>query len=149
MKEELGIEINTIKSKWNSPRAQHGRELAKESKTKSSQSTDDVYESSWPFIEKMHFVEQVKKTARSTTTLKLSDPQSVIEGESKQEDEAQNDLLNSDSDRSLVEKRARHKRENPTDQKQKLMAKCIDVLDRPKAAGHNCDVRLRTAEKIK
>ena len=32
-----------------------------------------------------------KKTARSTSTLKLSDPQLVIEGESEQEDEAQND----------------------------------------------------------
>ena len=42
IKEKLGIEINTIKSKWNSLRAQHGRELAKESKTKSGQSTDDV-----------------------------------------------------------------------------------------------------------
>ena len=60
IKEELGIEINTIKSKWNSLRAQHGRELAKESKTKSGQSTDDVYESSWPFMEKMRFVKQVK-----------------------------------------------------------------------------------------
>ena len=49
---ELGIEINTIKSTWNSLRAQHGRELAKETKTKGGQSTDNVYESSWPFMEK-------------------------------------------------------------------------------------------------
>ena len=115
IKEELGIEINTIKSKWNSLRAQHGRELAKESKTKSGQSTDDVYEISWPFMEKMRFVEQVKKTARSTSTLKLSDLQSVIEGESELEDEAQNDLLNSDSNRSLVEKSAKRKCVNPTE----------------------------------
>ena len=46
IKEELDIEINTIKSKWNSLRAQRGRELAKESKRKSGQSTGDVYESS-------------------------------------------------------------------------------------------------------
>ena len=83
----------------------------------------------------MRFVKQVKKTARSTWTLKLSDSQSVIEGESKQKDEAQNDSLNSDSNRSLVEKSAKRKRANPTEQKQKLMAKCIDVLDRPKEAG--------------
>ena len=83
-------------------------------------------------MEKMCFVEQVKKTARSTSTLKLSDPQSVIKGESEQEDEVQNDSLNSDSNRSLVEKRAKRKRVNPTEQKQKLIAKCINVLDRPK-----------------
>ena len=135
IKEELGIEINTIKSKWNSLRAQHGRELAKESKTKSGQSTDKVYENSWPFMEKMHFIKQVKKTARSTSTLKLSDPQSVIGGESKPENEGQNNLLNSDSNRTLVEKSAKRKCVNPTEQKQKLMAKYIDVLDRPKEAG--------------
>ena len=43
--------------------------------------------------------------------------------------------MNSDSNRSLVEKSAKRKRANPTEQKQKLMAKCIDVLDRPKEAG--------------
>ena len=82
IKEELGIEINTIESRGNFLRAQHRRELAKESKTKSVQSTGDVYESSWPFMEKMRRTSQ--KTARSTSTLKLSDPQSVIEGESEQ-----------------------------------------------------------------
>ena len=98
-------------------------------------------------MEKMRFVEQVKKTDRSTSTLKLSDLQSVIEGESELEDEAQNDLLNSDSNRSLVEKSAKRKRVNPTEQKQKLMAKCIDVLDKPKEAGDPfCVVRLRTVE---
>ena len=109
--------------------------MAKESKKKSGQSTDDVYESSWPFMKKMRFAEQNKKTARSTSTLKLSDLQSVIEGESEQEDEAQNDSLNSDFNRSLVEKSAKRKCVNPAEQKQKLMAKCIDVLDRPKDAG--------------
>ena len=128
-------EINTIKSKWNSLGAQQRRELAKESKTKSSQSTDDVYESSWPFMEKMRFVKRVKKTARSTSILKFSDPQLVIKGESEREDEAQNDSLNSDCNRSLVKKNAKRKCVNPTEQKQKLMAKCIDVLDRPKDAG--------------
>ena len=75
------------------------------------------------------------KSKRQPEARQPSDPQSVTEGESKQEDEAQNDSLNSDSNRSLVEKSAKRKRVNPTEQKQKLMAKCIDVLDRPKEAG--------------
>ena len=83
----------------------------------------------------MRFVEQVEKRARNTSTLKLSDPQSVIQGENEQENEPQNDLLNSDSNRSLVEKSAKRKRVYPTEQNQTLMAKCIDVLDRPKEAG--------------
>ena len=47
----------------------------------------------------------------------------------------QNDLLSSDSIRSLVEKSGKRKPVNLTEQKQKLMAKCTDVLDRPKEAG--------------
>ena len=45
IKEELGIEIAVIKAKWNSMRAQHGRELTKENKTKSVQSAGEDYES--------------------------------------------------------------------------------------------------------
>ena len=86
-------------------------------------------------MENMRSVEPVKNTARNTSTLKFSNSQLVIEGESEQEDEAQNDSLNSDSNESLVEKSAKRKRVNPTEQKQKLMAKCNDVLDRPKEAG--------------
>ena len=86
-------------------------------------------------MEKMRFVEQVKKAARSTSTLKLTDPQSVIEGEREQEDEAQNDSLNSNSNRSLIEESAKHNRVNSTEKKQKLMAKWIDILERPKEAG--------------
>ena len=121
--------------------------MAKESKTKSDQSTDDVCESSWPYMEKMLFVEQIKKTARSISTLKLSDPQSVIKGESEQEDDAQNDSLNYDSNRFLVEKSAKGKRGNPTEQKQKLMERCIDVLDRPKEAGD--PFALHLSQKLK
>ena len=62
----------------------------------------------------------------------------VIEGGSEQEDETQNDSLNSDFKRSLVEKGAKRKFVNPTEQKEKMMAKCIDVLDRPNEAGDPC-----------
>ena len=92
IKDEMGIELNLIKSKWNSLRAQHGRELAKESKTKSGQSVDEVYEISWSYMGKMRFVEQVKKTAKSTSTLKISTQEldDDKEEESEQEDETPN-----------------------------------------------------------
>ena len=59
----------------------------------------------------------------------------------------QNDLLNSDSNRSLVERRVKQKLVNPTEQKQKLMAKCIDVLDRPGEAGD--PFALHVSEQLK
>ena len=130
VKEQLGIEIAAIKAKWNSLRAQHGRELAKENKTKSGQSTDDLYESSWQYMEKMRFVEQVKKAAQSTSTLKLSES-SLSAEVSDTEIDLQDDSLNSSE--PLVEKSSKRKRPNPNKQKNKLIAKCIDVLDRSKA----------------
>ena len=130
IKEQLGMKVTAIKAKWNSLRAQHGRELAKENKTKSGQSADDLYESSWQYMEKMHFVEQVKKTAQSTSTLKLSESSFSAEV-SDTEIDLQDDSLNSSE--PLVEKSSKRKRPNPSEQKSKLIAKCIDVLDRPKA----------------
>ena len=124
------MEITAIKAKWNSLRAQHGRELAKENKTKSGQSADDLYESSWEYMEKMHFVEQVKKTAQTTSTLKLSES-SLSAEVSDTEIDVQDDSLNSSE--PLVEKSSKQKRPNPNEQKNKLIAKCIDVLDRSKA----------------
>ena len=135
IKEELGIEINTIKSKWNSLRAQYGRELAKESNTKSGQSTDDVCESSWSYMEKILFVEQVKKTARIISTLIFQTHNQSSKKRASRMMTRKNDSLNYDSNRSLVEKSAKRKRANPTEQKKKLMEKCIDVLDRPMEAG--------------
>ena len=124
------MKITAIKAKWNSLRAQHGRELAKENKTKSGQIADDLYESSWQYMEKMRFVEQVKKTAQSTSTLKLSES-SLSAEVSDTEIDQQDDSLNSSE--PLVGKSSKRKRPNPNEQKNKLVAKCIDVLVRSKA----------------
>ena len=130
IKEQLGMEITPMKAKWNSFRAHNGSELAKENTTKSGQSADDLYESSWQYMEKMRFVEQVQKTAQSTPTLKLS--KSSLSAEvSDTEIDLQDDSLNSSE--PLVEKSSKRKRPSPNEQKNKLIAKCVDVLDRPKA----------------
>ena len=50
--ETLEIDSSVIKAKWNSLRAQYGRECAKENKNKSGQSTDELYESKWLSKEK-------------------------------------------------------------------------------------------------
>ena len=130
IKEQLGMEITAIKAKWNSLRAQHGKKLAKENKTKSGQSADDLYESSCKYMEKRRFVEQVKKTAQSASTLKLSES-SLSAEVCDTEIDLQDDSLNSNE--PLVEKSSKRKQPNPNEQKNKLTAKCIDVLDRPKA----------------
>ena len=130
IKDELGIELNLIKSKWNSLRAQHGRELAKESKTKSGQSADEVYESSWSYMGKMRFVEQVKKTAKSTSTLKISTQE--LDDDKEEESEQEDETPNKKSVKETTHTSTKRKRAYQTEQKQKLIEKCIDVLERPK-----------------
>ena len=78
----------------------------------------------------MRFVEQVKKTAQSTSTLKLSES-SLSAEVSDTETDLQDDSLNSSE--PLVEKSSKRKRPNPNEQKNKLIAKCTDVLDRSKS----------------
>ena len=87
IKDELDIELSIIQAKWKSLRAQYGRGLAKENKTKSGQSVDELYESSWAFMQKMMFVDQVRKTAKSTSTLKLTDTSTVDEESDKEDDQ--------------------------------------------------------------
>ena len=128
IKDELDIELSIIQAKWKSLRAQNGRELAKENKMKSGQSVDGLYESLWAFMQKIRFVDQVRKTAKSTSTLKLTDT-STVDEESDKEDVKIDDSMVSDSNTPNLPKQIKKKRANINEEKQKLIAKCIDVLD--------------------
>lgn len=129
IKEELEVELSLIQAKWKSLRAQYGRELSKENKTKSGQSVDELYESSWTFMQKMKFVEQVRRTAKSTSTLNLSTGTSTFDEESDKEEESMVSVTSTPD----LPKQIKKKRVNTNEEKQKLIAKCIDVLDKPKS----------------
>ena len=125
--EIMGIDAAVIKAKWGSLRAQHGRELAKENRTKSGQSADDLYQSKWIFMEKMRFVEQIKKTMTSRSTIQLtSDENENAEG-LFDDDEEDNFLSPQTPQRPLAKRR----KKNSEEIKQTLISKCIDVLDKP------------------
>ena len=132
IKDELDIELKIIQAKWKSLRAQYGSELAKENKTKCGQSADELYESSWAFMQKMRFVDRVRKTAKSTSTLKLTDT-STVDEESDKEDDKMDDSMVSDSNTPSLPKQIKKKRVNINEEKQKLIEKYIDVLDKPKS----------------
>ena len=55
--ETLDVSMNEIKAKWNSLRAYYGKELAKVNGTKSGQGTNELYESSWVFMDNMKFLD--------------------------------------------------------------------------------------------
>ena len=54
-----------VKAKINALRAKLGREMAKESKTKSGQATDEKYVSKWMFFEQLKFIRPVMATTKS------------------------------------------------------------------------------------
>ena len=99
----------------------------------------------------MRFVEQIKKTAKSTSTLKLSDSIDV-DKDSDKESDRQDDPLILDSNVHSREKSCKRRRGNPNEEKQKLIAKCIDVLDKTSPSPVNsrpvCNVRFGTVEGL-
>ena len=66
----LDVTIESLKAKVNGLRAQFGRELAKVNKTKSGQSTDELYVPSWIHYQNLLFLAPVVKSSKSRDTLK-------------------------------------------------------------------------------
>ena len=66
----LDTNIESIKAKINGSRDQLGREVAKVNKTKSRQSTDEFYASSWIHFDRLSFLLPVIKSSQSRDTLK-------------------------------------------------------------------------------
>ena len=66
----LDTNIESIKAKINGLRAQLGREVVKVNKTKSGQSTDELYPSSWIHYDRLPFLLPVIKSSKSRDTLK-------------------------------------------------------------------------------
>ena len=62
--------ITSINGKTNGLRAQYGRDVAKMNKTKSGQSTDEVYMSIWVHFQSLVFSQHVMKSTSSKNTLK-------------------------------------------------------------------------------
>ena len=66
----LDTNIESIKAKINGLRAQLGREVAKANKTKSGQSTDELYASTWIYYDRLSFLLPVIKSSKCRDTLK-------------------------------------------------------------------------------
>ena len=66
----LDTNMEFIKAKINGLRAQLGRKVAKVNKTKSGQSTDELYASSWIHYNRLSFLLPVIKSSKSKATLK-------------------------------------------------------------------------------
>ena len=64
--DQLDVSVEEIKSKWLGLRAQFGRELRSVTKTKSGQSTEELYVSQWVFVDKLQFLQPMMKTKKKS-----------------------------------------------------------------------------------
>ena len=66
----MDTDITSIKARINGLRGQLGREVAKVNKTKSGQSTNELYASSWIHYDRLSFLLPAIKSSKSRDTLK-------------------------------------------------------------------------------
>ena len=84
--EHFDSSLAVVKAKINALRAQLGQEMAKESKTKSGQVSDEKNVSTWTVYEQLKFVRPVMPTTKSRDSIStqnndLDDSVSLLENE--------------------------------------------------------------------
>ena len=133
---ELNVPMAEIKRKIMQLRSQLGRELAKCNKTKSGQSTDELYWPTWIYWERLQFLRPVMQPGKSRNNLSASD--SAIENQCP--DEASNTDVDSSFETSDEQSQAKSQKSHLTPrqskkafelEKQELLTTCINVLKEP------------------
>ena len=112
LSDQFEIPIAEIKSKVNSLRTQFNRELAKESKTKNGQSTDELYKSNWIHFGRLNFLRSVLVSSKSFDSINAN----------------QNEI----GDKVIEENESRLnrvcKRKTLSERKLDLLSKCTDAI---------------------
>ena len=134
--DKMKIPVDDIKAKWCSLCSQELQERTKEEKSKSGMGASEVYNSSWQFMSKMRFVGQMKKTARSESTMNLITLTESEESETSDLHMSTENIDIEESDKNSAKYKKRStKREclsdETADKKNALLASCIDVLKAP------------------
>ena len=125
--EKLGVSATEVRKKWESLRAYHGRELAREKKEKSGQSVEESYVSNWTFFDKLNFLNVTKSRGRSIKTFSLQD---TIATEIEEDETSFSSQVEVD-DKSKKNKRKQQNEPDVTSAKVQLLDKCASLLERP------------------
>ena len=113
--DSLDTNIESIKTKINGLRAQLGREVAKVNKTKSGQSTDDLYNSSWIHYDRLSFLLPVIKSSKSQDTLKRKNDNDEENGEVEE----------------MRHSTPLPKKKTIAERKLELLSKCTEAITKP------------------
>lgn len=124
----IGIPPNEIKTKIVSLRAQLGRELAKVSKVRSGQSTDELYKSTWVYWERLQFLRPALTPRKSIDCLTMT----ADDENQGVQPEIFSNVEDSSSSSSLSQSTPRINTKRSTEaKKQELLTNCINVLKQP------------------
>ena len=144
MSGSLDASLAEIKTKTLTLRSQLGREISKVNKTKSGQSTDQLYKSTWIYWERLQFLRPVLQPGKGRDSLQGS----------LYETENDNPELDKTSDGD-VSKSAKSqnsaqklKKEAMEEKKVELMNTCIAALKVPKKQPEQCHFSLFISEKL-
>ena len=148
---ELAVPVSEIKAKLMKLRSQLGREINKSTKTKSGQSTDELYKPTWMYWEKLQFLRPVMQPGKSRDNLQDSfrdtpSPAEDIDSSLDSEDASQTGSHKGNSTTRLSKKLMDMKR-------QELLTTCINVLKEPinkdaESKQVQCPFSLYVSEKL-
>ena len=113
--ESLDTNIALVKAKINNLRTQFGKELSKERRTKSGQSTDELYSSKWAHFDKLAFLTPVIGASKSRDTLKRMNKE-------EQEEEDDDKEVTSNKTRKLT----------VAEKKLELLSRCTEAISAKK-----------------
>ena len=134
---ELEVPVAEIRKKILQLRSQLGREIAKCNKTKSGQSSDELYKPTWIYWQKLQFLRPVMQPGKSRDNLissdSFQDSQSPSELASTTDIDSSLDIIEDQSQGTLQKHHStpRQSRKATELKKQELFAACIDVLKEP------------------
>ena len=134
---ELEVPVAEIRKKILQLRSQLGREIAKCNKTKSGQSSDELYEPTWIYWQKLQFLRPVMQPGKSRDNLispdTFQDSQSPSELASTTDIDSSLDIFEDQSQGTLQKRHStpRQSRKATELKKQELLTACINVLKEP------------------
>ena len=141
---ELDTQVDEVKSKILILRTQLGREITKVNKTRSGQSTSELYKPNWVYWERLQFLRPVMQPGKSRDNLK-----GFLHETSSQESEKSIENEEPTVPKTRIPPKASKKVLEA--KRQELLSTCINVLKEPQASQNtvkSCHFSLFIAEKL-
>ena len=145
---ELDTPVPEIKAIIMSLRSQLGRDIAKMTKTKSGQSTSEVYRPSWVFWERLQFLCPLMQPGKSRDNCQSQSSQGTFSDSENSTTPKTSGVDNDDRDIGISKRTKPVGRKSKDDKKQELFDTCISILKEPVVKPDQCHFSLYVTETL-